>query len=40
MRTQQPIRLNVTRVGVDDTKSLAGKIGEPVKLEWIDSEKY
>jgi hypothetical protein len=30
-----PIRLNVTRVGVDDTKSLAGKIGEPVKLEGL-----
>jgi hypothetical protein len=28
-----PIRLNVTRVGVDDTKSLAGKRGEPIKLE-------
>jgi hypothetical protein len=34
-----PIRLNVTRVGVDDTKSLAGKIGEPVKLEGLTQKK-
>ena len=27
-----PIRLNVTRVGVDDSKSLAGKRGKPIKL--------
>jgi hypothetical protein len=28
-----PIRMNVTRVGVDDSKSLAGKRGTPQKLE-------
>ena len=27
-----PIRLNVTRVGVDDSKSLAGKTGKAIKL--------
>jgi hypothetical protein len=28
-----PLRMNVTRVGVDDSKSLAGKRGTPQKLE-------
>ena len=28
-----PLRMNVTRVGVDDSKSLAGKKGTPQKLE-------
>jgi hypothetical protein len=28
-----PIRLNVTRVGVDDSKSIAGKKGETIKLK-------
>ena len=28
-----PIRLNVTRVGVDDSKSIAGKTGETIKLK-------
>ena len=30
-----PIRMNVTRVGVDDSKSLAGKRGEAQKLETL-----
>jgi hypothetical protein len=30
-----PIRMNVVRVGVDDSKSLAGKKGEAVKLETL-----
>jgi hypothetical protein len=30
-----PIRMNVTRVGVDDSKSLAGKTGQAQKLETL-----
>ena len=30
-----PLRMNVTRVGVDDSKSLAGKRGTPQKLETL-----
>jgi len=33
-----PIRLNVTRVGVDDSKSIAGKKGETIKLKDLDQK--